>query len=229
VIIPEYFAFFDVDETLISGKSMFMFSEYCCEQLGTADAARKRQEIAALRIDAQHLGMSRTAVNLEYYRRLLRGWSVAEVMRLGESWFSESHGRPGFFVEAAIRHAYLHKRRGGQVVLVSGSFEAPLAPIARHVGASYILATRLGVDDGIFNGSVLRGCIGNEKAQAVSLFLKDNAVCPSHCYAYGDHLSDADMLASVGHPIVVGSDQALLKEARRRKWLTISACSLESN
>jgi HAD superfamily hydrolase (TIGR01490 family) len=157
---------------------------------------------------------------------LLGGLKVSDVMRLGESWFSESHVSPGFFIPSALAHVRVHQARGGQVVLVSGSFLGPLAPIAAYVGANHVLATRLAVQRGVFTGAVLQGCIGSEKADAIRRFLAQNAVDSSKCYAYGDHLSDVDMLSSVGYPIVVGDDQALMQEAARRSWSTISSTAM---
>jgi HAD superfamily hydrolase (TIGR01490 family) len=219
-MFAKYYAFFDVDETLISGKSMFMFAEYCCAHLRSSDAEQRRESVAALRSQAQTTGLGRKTTNHEYYRRLLHGLKVADVMRLGEDWFREACGAPGFFVPSALAHVNVHHTRGGEVVLVSGSFEAALAPIARHIGASHILATRLVVQRGVFTGAVLQGCIGSEKADAISRFLDQKSVSCSKCYAYGDHLSDVDMLASVGYPIVVGN------EAAKRSWCTISSTAM---
>lgn len=226
-MFAKYYAFFDVDETLISGKSMFMFADYFCDHLRSADAGSRKAAVAALRNPTLTPEPSRRTTNREYYRRLLQGLKVADVMRLGEDWFKAAHVASDFFVASALAHVRVHQERGGHVVLVSGSFQAPLAPIAHHIGAKHILATRLAVQRGVFTGAVLSGCIGSEKAEAVQRFLEQNSISPSRCYAYGDHLSDADMLACVGYPIVVGNDQALMREAARRRWSTISSTTMQ--
>lgn len=221
-----YYAFFDVDETLISGKALFMFADYCFKNLSSPDVDHRRESIAALHASEHSGDISGSATVREYYRRLLEGLPVAEVMRLGEQWFTESHVSPNFFVPSALAHARLHQTRGGRVVLVSDAFQAPLAPIVRFVGASHVLSTRVGVQRGLFTGEVLEDCTGSEKANLVRRFLSSTSVDPSQCYAYGHHLADVEMLASVGYPIVVGNDQGLMREAAKRSWSTISSTAL---
>jgi HAD superfamily hydrolase (TIGR01490 family) len=221
-----YYAFFDVDETLITGKALFMFADYCFKNLSSADVDRRREAIAALHASEHSGDISGSAAVREYYRRFLEGLHVSEVVRLGEQWFTESRVSPNFFVPSVLAHAKLHQTRGGRVVLVSDAFQAPLAPLARFVGATQLLSTRVGVQRGSFTGEVLEDCTGAEKGNLVRRFLSATSVDPSQCYAYGHHLADVEMLASVGYPIVVGNDQGLMREAAKRSWSTISSAAL---
>lgn len=225
-MFPTYYALFDVDETLISGKSLHLFADYCCKRLEDSENGPRRELLAELHTSAHSLGLDSTSATREYYRRLLEGAKVAEILRLGEEWFREAMASPDFFVPSALAHVRVHQSRGGKVVLLSESFIAPLAPIARYVGASHVFGTRLGVERGVFTGEVLDSCFEEEKSTVARRFLDKTGIDPSRCYAYGNHVSDLEMLASVGYPIVVGDDQRLINEANRRNWSTISSAPM---
>nr|WQM80069.1 HAD-IB family hydrolase [Streptomyces sp.] len=208
-------AFFDVDETLITRKSMLSFLRDYYRWLGRPDAAAD-DTVASLRDIAAGPG-GRAASNRAYYR-LFAGHRVAEVAAAGQQWFDDGMTAGGLFHPAALLALREHQQRGDLVVLVSGSFSACLDPIARYVHADIALGTVPEVSGGSYTGEVHDIRIGAGKAEAVAEVLRERELRPEDCHAYGDHASDLDLLRQVGHPVVVGDDPVLLEHAHRGRW-----------
>lgn len=110
-------------------------------------------------------------------------------------------------------------------MFVSGSFDALLKPIARHLGVHQILCAPLLLGPGgILTGEIGHPqTIGKGKAEAIELFLDGQEVDPALCFAFGDDVSDIDMLACVGNPVVVGTNTPLAKDSRTFAWSKICA------
>ncbi|MGW2474467.1 HAD family hydrolase [Streptomyces sp. NPDC001665] len=208
-----YLVFSDVDETLITVKSMFDFLRYqLVHRYGAAGEGRYEQIMAAVRRRTGD-GTSRADINRFYYGHYTDE-SVETIDRLAASWFAErtASGR-GFYIESTREALTAHRAGGATVVLVSGSFPPLLEPIAREVGAEAVLCTRPLIADGRYTGAVETPVIGAGKGTAVLRELTSRPdVDPRDCWAYGDHVSDLPMLELVGHPVAVGEDE----ELRRR-------------
>ncbi len=210
---PGRLVFSDVDETLLSGKSLFDFLGFYFEGRYGADGAlhatATRRRIAAL----VAAGLPREAGNRAYYEAW-RGERLDAVTDWGIRWFARNAGAPGFYVPAVRAALRRHREAGDHVVLVSGSFPAVVDPVAADVGARHVLCTRPEARDGVLTGVVAgEPCIGDGKRRAVrGLAKRYPDVSLSDCYGYGDHHSDLPMLTEVGHPVVVGGSPELLAE-----------------
>ena len=213
-------AFFDVDETLLAGKSMVEFLRYWMTRDGNDDT-EFGDAMAELQAVADEAG--RAAANCAYYRYFARVPS-AELAEAGRRWYAQYRRRPDAFVTAAAAALAGHRAAGDLVVLVSGSCRAVLDPLAADVGADKVLCTEpvVGADRRL-TGEVDRSMIGPAKANAAVRLAGSLGVAPADCFAYGDHASDLDLLTAVGRPRVVGDDPVLVSWARRRGWPVLSA------
>ncbi|GAA3311267.1 HAD-IB family hydrolase [Streptomyces cinereospinus] len=217
-----YLVFSDVDETLITVKSMFDFLHYqLVRRHGVGGEEEYERIMAAVRRRADG-GTPRADINRFYYGHYADE-SVETIGRLAEDWFAErtASGR-GFYIESTREALTAHRAGGATVVLVSGSFPPLLEPLAREVGADTLLCTRPLVADGRYTGEVGTPVIGAGKGAAVLRMLQSRPdVDPRDCWAYGDHVSDLPMLELVGHPVAVGKDEELRKRlAGRVKGVT---------
>lgn len=212
-------AFFDVDETLITAKSMFEFLRYWLAHTGDDGTGYQRAAGALRAMSAQ--GHPREVVNRAYYRNYA-GAPVDDVFAAGREWYAEYRTRPTAFVAAGIAALAGHRTAGDTVVLVSGSFLACLAPLAADLAADRVLCTRVVVEDGTLTGDVVEPMIGRAKASAVTATIADLGLAPENCCGYGDHESDLDMLRIVGSPSVIGSDPTLTEHARDHGWPVLS-------
>ena len=167
------FAFFDVDETLISVKSMFSFFRFWCHDwiCNPKLWARFQNHFEELRTESQ----PRTVLNREYYR-FFAGVRPDELAHAGEAWVRKMRTeRDDFFVHPTLDSLRKLAAHGVEPVLVSGSFPAVLRPLAREFGASDLLCTHMQVDvQGAYTGEISPPqTIGDGKAAAISAFLDD--------------------------------------------------------
>ncbi|MDQ8701131.1 HAD-IB family hydrolase [Streptomyces sp. LHD-70] len=208
-------AFFDVDETLISVKSMFRFLDFYLEARGEAPGTYRR--LAGELQQMAGLGVPREAVNRAYYR-LYAGESERRLARLGAQWFAQESQSAGFWLAAAVSEHDRLRRQGAATVLVSGSFFACLDPIAEALDASDVLGAPVVIRDGRLTGEIGEPMIGRGKEHAALNWLTRQGLSPSRCSAYGDHLSDVPLLQAVGTPVVVGDEPQMASLAEQRGW-----------
>ncbi|MEU0437285.1 HAD-IB family hydrolase [Streptomyces sp. NPDC006290] len=214
-------AFFDVDETLITAKSMFEFLRFWLARTGD-DGTRYARYAATLR-DMSALGLPREEVNRAYYQ-YYTGAYAADVRAAGRDWYAAYRARPDAFVTAGISALAGHRAAGDAVVLVSGSFRACLDPLAEDLAVNRVLCGELVVDErGFLTGEVVEPMIGRAKADAVVRTMQELGLAAERCCGYGDHASDLDMLRAVGRPSVVGDDPTLGELARRHGWPVMSS------
>ncbi|MGW0532097.1 HAD family hydrolase [Streptomyces sp. NPDC003032] len=208
-------AFFDVDETLIAGKSMFRFLAFYLEAKGEEPATYR--QLSGELFGMAAMGATREDINRAYYR-LYAGESERRLARLGAQWFVRESRDEAFWLSASVaEHARL-RRRGVETVLVSGSFFACLDPIAEKLGVSDVLGAPVVVRDGRLTGEITEPMIGNGKARAARDWLARRGVAPEHCAAYGDHVSDLPLLETMGVAVVVGDDPQMMRLAEQRGW-----------
>lgn len=211
------FAFFDVDETLISMKSMFDFFPFWCAENATPQLAREFERGFA---HARATGVRREELNRQYYR-FFRGASLADLVAVGRAWF-ESRFREGRspYLASTVSQLRAHQREAVAPVLVSGSMLPLLSPIAIDLSVEHCLCTQLLLDgEQRLTGEIGHPqTIGAGKAIALVAFLRERGAMASDCFAYGDDCSDLPMLEAVGTPIAVGSAEDLLAFAHLRGW-----------
>lgn len=212
-------AFFDVDETLITIKSMFDFLRFYLHWRGHPEDTYDRL-VAELHAAAQ-AGTPREEINRHYYR-LYAGESADALAHAGRRWF-EATVTPATFIPtplAALRHYQTHGVRYG---LVSGSFSPCLDPIGEYLHAAWIDASEPVIRHGRLTGEIAAPMIGVRKAVAVRTRAVDHHLDLGHCAAYADHASDLAMLGTVGYPVVVGDDPILTAHAIRLGWPQLPA------
>ncbi|MFF9481818.1 HAD family hydrolase [Streptomyces sp. NPDC014733] len=209
---PRAAAFFDVDETLITAKSMFAFLRHWLARNGD-DGTLYRRRADALRAMAAR--MPREEGNRLYYTHFA-GVPAAELMAAGREWYAGYRKGPDAFVTATVRALARHRAAGDRIVLVSGGFAACLGPLGADFGVDLTLCSDpLVGEDGAFTGEIGTAMIGKAKAVAVERTIAGFGLAAADCWAYGDHSSDLAMLSSVGHPVAVGDDPVLGAHVRR--------------
>lgn len=185
-------AAFDVDETLITIKSMVSFVEF----LSKHGHPETGEQVRTLRII---YGGDRADANLAYYR-LFEGWSLQYLGALGGAWFSELRDSPGFWSDAVVERLRRDVGDGMTPVIVSGSFHALVDPIAHFLGIRHILCTEqeASTPDGVLTGNITSRSIGPSKRDRLLRFSESIAADLRSSSAYGDDLTDLPMLRLVG-------------------------------
>ncbi|HEU4361504.1 MAG TPA: HAD-IB family hydrolase, partial [Mycobacterium sp.] len=162
---------------------------------------------------ADHDQMERMRSHLT---NMCTGWNVEQIKAIVDETLHEVVS-PLVFAEAADLIAD-HKLCGRDVVVVSASGEEIVAPIARALGATHAMATRMVIADGKYTGDIAFYCFGEGKVQAIRELAAAEGYPLEHCYAYSDSVTDVPMLQAVGHPTAVNPDRALRKEATAQGW-----------
>jgi HAD superfamily hydrolase (TIGR01490 family) len=209
-------AFFDLDKTIIAKSSTLAFSKpFFAQGLLSRRAVLKSSyaQFIFLLSGADHDQMDRIRAHMT---NMCAGWDVAQVKSIVNETLHDIV-TPLVFAEAADLIA-AHKLCGRDVVVVSASGEEIVGPIARELGATHAMGTRMIVEDGRYTGEIAFYCYGEGKVQAIRELAAREGYALEHCYAYSDSITDLPMLEAVGHPTVVNPDRALRREAIERGW-----------
>ena len=208
-------AFFDLDKTIIAKSSTLAFSKPFFNQgLLNRRAVLKSSyaQFIFLLSGADHDQMDRMRAHLT---NMCTGWDVEQVKSIVNETLHDIV-TPLVFAEAADLIA-AHKLCGRDVVVVSASGEEIVAPIARALGATHAMATRMVVEDGRYTGEIAFYCYGEGKVQAIRELAAREGYPLEHCYAYSDSITDLPMLEAVGHPSVVNPDRGLAQRSHRTR------------
>lgn len=221
------YAFFDVDETIVAEKTMFTILAQIGRRLPEFDARAHAAAVIGLRQN----GAGRAQVNRFFYNGL-RGLESPFVIAIAQEYVAQrlaENATCPFLIDGAVGHMQALARRGVVPVFVSGSARWFVEPIAQALSVPHVLATELAVDDtGRLTGDLVgRTMIGPGKCCAVKAFLKRQGADASACFGLGDHPSDVDFLALLGHPAFITGNNEAEAIARQKGWPLIQGKSLE--
>ena len=215
---PAAAAFFDLDNTLVQGASMFHLAKGLYRRdffpLGVILKGVWLQTYFRLigRENAGHIANAQAA-SLSF----IAGHRAAELERLSAEIYDESiaaHIWPG---TRAI--AQLHLDAGHQVWLVTAAPVEVAGVIAGRLGMTGALGSVAERENGIYTGR-LTGVLlhGPAKAEAVTALAGVHELRLEHCYAYSDSANDLPLLQLVGHPCAINPDRRLRRHAGRHDW-----------
>ena len=210
-------AFFDVDGTLVNSTIIHYYVYLRCRRMSPAYASLWHS-VYPLKCVYYFLldKISRRTLNIVFYRSYA-GLPAAEIKALAPDCHREIIKRRRF--PQAIGCVEEHRRAGHRVVLVTGSIDFLVQPLAAELGAHDVVAATLVESNGTFTGELAGPPISEqEKARRVRQYADVHGIDLSLSYAYGDSVADLPMLEAVGFPHAVNPDRALAKAARARGW-----------
>ena len=210
-------AFFDLDKTIISRSSSLALSRplYRAGMVSRGQLVRGAYaQLVYLLIGADEQKMERLK---EGMLALTKGWDRSQIEDLVRDVLFDVID-PWVYQEALDLIA-LHRSEGRRIYIVSSSPEEVVRPLARHFGASGVIATQAQVDDsGRYTGELAFYAYGEQKAEAIRGLAQRLGLNLEGSYAYSDSVTDVPMLAAVGNPVAVNPDKALRREAEERGW-----------
>jgi HAD superfamily hydrolase (TIGR01490 family) len=209
-------AFFDLDKTIIATSSSGVFSKpfYAGGLITRGDVLRSAY--AHFLFLAGSADEDQTERMRRHLSELVAGWDVGKVQQIVAETVHELID-PYVYAEAVDLIAE-HHDLGHDVVIVSASGAELVEPIATVLGADHVIATRMAVADGRYTGEIDYYAYGENKAAAVRELATAHGYDLERCYAYSDSVTDAPMLASVGHAFAVNPDRALRRVAAENGW-----------
>lgn len=218
---PPYAAFFDVDGTLLSTRSLTSFLDFVRVELGWDAQTWFATYHAALGQLARG-GASRAQLNA-YYFRAFAGQREDEVTRLGAAWYARQKRDATFLNARIVTELRNHRRAGARLVLVTGSFMPVLRPLMQDLECVEALCTEPELQLGVYTGKLSGSpCIGAAKATAVIACAIRERLPLELSHAYGDDESDAAMLGVVGFPHWVEPSSSYRSELSQRVWSSVN-------
>jgi len=215
---PSAAAFFDVDNTMMQGASIYHFARGLAARdfFTWRDLATFAWKQVAFRVkgveDPAHMEEAKQAA-----LAFVAGHRVDEVVRLGEEIYDDLMAARIWSGSRAL--AQLHLDAGQRVWLVTAAPAELASLIARRLGLTGALGTVAENHDGVYTGRLVGEPLhGPAKAAAIRALAEREGLDLSRCAAYSDSANDVPMLSLVGHPVAVNPDPQLRRIARENGW-----------
>ncbi len=215
---PTTAAFFDVDNTIIQGASIFHLARglhrrqfFTTRELLGAAWKQAYFRVAGIE-DPEHVAEARSSA-----LAFIEGHTVEELEEIGEEIFDETMAERIWPGTRAL--AQMHLDQGQRVWLVTAAPVEIARTIARRLGLTGALGTVAEHVDGVYTGRLVGEMLhGPAKAVAVSELAALEGLDLSRCSAYSDSHNDLPLLSLVGDPCVVNPDARLREHARAQGW-----------
>ena len=211
-------AFFDVDNTVMQGASIFHLARGLHRRkfFTTKDILRAAWHQTYFRVvGVEKAGTVASA--RESALSFIAGHRVEEVEDLGEEIFDEAMAHRIWPGTRAL--AQIHLDRGERVWLVTAAPVEIATTIAHRLGLTGALGTVAEHVDGVYTGRLVGDLLhGQAKADAVVALAAQEGLDLARCSAYSDSSNDLPLLTLVGDPCAVNPDAKLRDHARRNGW-----------
>jgi HAD superfamily hydrolase (TIGR01490 family) len=215
---PAAAAFFDVDNTVMQGASIFHLARglYRRRFFGTTDLVGFAwQQMKFRLLGIEDMGDIHSA--REAALAFIKGRRVEELSTLGEEIFDEVMAAKIWPGTRAL--AQMHLDSGQRVWLVTATPVEVATVIARRLGLTGALGTVAESHDGVYTGRLVGEPLhGAAKAEAVRALAAREHLDLVRCSAYSDSANDIPMLSLVGHPCAINPDTRLRTHARANGW-----------
>jgi HAD superfamily hydrolase (TIGR01490 family) len=214
---PPSIAFFDVDNTLMRGASLYYIGV----------GAWRRRFITVRDIlsfgwkQARFVAVGENRAHLDSVREraleVVVGHRRDELICLSYQIFDTRLAARLWPETVAVAHEHL--ALGREVWLISATAQEVAEVIAERLGLTGALGTVLESVEGVFTGALLGPMMhGEQKAEAATRRAAESGVELADCWAYSDSHNDIPLLNVVGHPVAVNPDATLSRYAAARGW-----------
>ncbi len=211
-------AFFDVDNTVMQGASIFHLARGLHRRnfFTTREIASAAWKQAYFRIvgveDPEHVAEARMSA-----LSFIAGHTTAELEELGEAIFDEAMAHRIWPGTRAL--AQLHLDEGKRVWLVTAAPIEIASIIARRLGLTGAMGTVAEHVDGVYTGQLVGDLLhGPAKAEAIKALAAREGLDLALCSAYSDSSNDLPMLSMVGDPCAINPDARLRAHAKANGW-----------
>jgi HAD superfamily hydrolase (TIGR01490 family) len=216
---PVAAAFFDVDNTMMRGASIFYFAQGLAARKffpSGAFATFAWQQLK-FRVVGKEMSLAEIRTSREQALSFVAGKSTQQFVELGEDIYDELMAHRIWSGTLAL--AQMHLAAGQRVWLVTATPVELATIIARRLGLTGALGTVAEAVDGVYTGRLVGDILhGAAKAQAVRALAIKEGLDLQRCTAYSDSANDIPMLSLVGTAVAVNPDPDLRETARARGW-----------
>lgn len=210
-------AFFDVDNTLMRGTSLFQLGKEASKRglirfRDIAKFAWHQFSFVRRGENDEHLATAREAA-----LGLIGGHRVEELQEIADSIW-ENRIRPRLYPET-VELAREHLRKGHEVWIVSATPLEIGEVMAEKLGLTGALGTEIESVDGVYTGRLVGTVLhAEQKLVAARRLAAEKGADLADCWAYSDSRNDIPLLEAVGNRVVVNPDAILALHAQRHDW-----------
>ncbi len=213
-------AFYDLDGTLV-GLNLVNAAVFMLANVGEWSGRLSYLLGFAARIPQLYLAerRDRRLLNTVLFESF-KGVSRDRLFSLGEEYCERILIRNLY--PRAIELVEANRSAGIAPVLVTGSPDFIVAPLARHLQIADFAANRLVYSRGLATGRLATPVMAtDEKAVWCAQYAAEREINLNDCWGYADSHYDTAFLAALGHPVAVNPDRRLRAAATNRQWPVI--------
>ncbi|MEJ2309544.1 MAG: HAD-IB family hydrolase [Gammaproteobacteria bacterium] len=212
-------AIFDLDNTLLSGDSDYLWGEFLCDkQIVDRDYYERENQRFYEEYKQGELDI------FEFLEFSLQPLSQNDMEQL-QAWHREfMHDKiEPLITPKAEELVAMHRERGDTLLIVTATNAFVTAPIAARFGIDNLIATNPEIVAGRYTGHV-SGEPSYREGKVVRLkqWLARHGEMLDGSWFYSDSHNDLPLLEIVDNPVVVDPDEILAREAEARGWPVIS-------
>ena len=218
---PTAAAFFDVDNTMMMGASIFHFARGLAARkfIDPGYLASFVWQQLRFRLGGREPGPDQIDATRQQALSFVAGRPIEELVKLGEDIYDELMADRIWSGTRAL--AQMHLDAGQRVWLVTATPVELAMIIAQRLGLTGALGTVAERIDGVYTGRLVGDILhGAAKAQAVQALAAKEGLDLRRCTAYSDSSNDVPMLSAVGTAVAINPDPRLRDTARARGWET---------
>src|SRR5947207_2806257 len=210
-------AFFDLDGTLLSANLVTMYAYYARNDRNVVKSVYQLGKVLLSVPLLFGLDLySRKTFNIFSFRAY-KGMHRDRLVGLADDLF-EVTLKPSIFPQA---EALINCTRdlGYRNVLVTGTLDFTIRPIALHFGIDEVICNRLEFRNHVATGKVLPPLLAEEeKARMIHEYAQQEGIDLSQSCAFSDSAADVPMLESVGNPVATNPTRRLRRIAIEKNW-----------
>lgn len=211
-------AFFDVDNTLIRGSSLYFLGRGMYQRGYFTKKDISRFVLANLRF---RLTGKENKEEIQRFQDaatdFIGGHNVKDIEAIAQQIYDEFVS-PAMW-QGTIDIAQTHIANEVEVYLVTAAPEDMATLIAKRLGLTGALGSKAEIEDGHYTGRMNGALLhGKEKAVAVRELAAAKGFNLEDCFAYSDSNNDLPLLQCVGHPSAINPDALLGLRAMAEGW-----------
>lgn len=210
------FAFFDFDDTLASGDSIFPYLLYCIRR---GYAPRTQLLRAAVGFIRWKLNPACGRAVKESSLSFIKGHTVEEMDELARGFFRDIQQKA--FFQEGIAEIWRLRQQGMRIVVVSASSDVYMRVLPEFLPIDAVISTICVTEDGAYTGKMEKNCKGEEKVRRIQAWLTDHdmSIDRPASAGYGDSPSDSFMIRLTDHHNLVNPKRKLIKSLPKARIL----------
>lgn len=151
----------------------------------------------------------------------LRGQDAGRLKRLARDCFEQEIARR--LLPAATARLRWHQQAGHRIILLSGTLDVLLDPLAEYLSISTRIGAAVELSDRKVTGRLVGSRpFGMTKLITLRRLLEREPSADfdlTRSFAYADNYADRFLLSAVGHPVATNPDRRLRHLAEERGWM----------